>query len=178
MISIISGTNRKNSKTLIVAKAIVKAANDLNVPNQLIDLNQVDFSIKNDDSYTPTNIPQQLLDIQNQYILPVDKLVIVSPEYNGSFPGILKYFLDLISVKDTKETFFRKKFALFGVASGRAGNLRGMDHLTGILNHLGAVVMPGSLPISGIGKLTTEDNQLNQDIQDLIKSQLKKLIEF
>jgi chromate reductase len=54
--------------------------------------------------------------------------------------------------------------ALLGVASGRAGNLRGMDHLTGILNYLGAIVMPDKLPISRIGELLDAEGQLNDEL--------------
>jgi chromate reductase len=81
---------------------------------------------------------------------------VVSPEYNGSFPGVLKLFLDALSVKDYKKTFSGKRVSLIGVASGRAGNFRGMEHLTGIFNYLNMIVMPNKLPISSVEKVIDE----------------------
>jgi NAD(P)H-dependent FMN reductase len=48
-------------------------------------------------------------------------------------PGSLKLFIDACSVREYKQNFKGKKAALVGIASGRAGNLRGMDHLTGVM---------------------------------------------
>jgi chromate reductase, NAD(P)H dehydrogenase (quinone) len=83
--------------------------------------------------------------------------VYIVPEYNGGFPGVLKLFLDACSVREYKKTFKGKKAALVGIATGRAGNLRGLEHLTGILNHVGTVVLPNRLPISSIEKLMDDD---------------------
>jgi len=51
---------------------------------------------------------------------------------------------------------------LVGVASGRAGNLRGMDHLTGVFNHVGSIVFPNKLPISNCKDVVDELG----DVQD------------
>ncbi len=56
--------------------------------------------------------------------------------------------------------FDGKKAALIGVATGRAGNLRGMEHLTGVLNYLGTIVMPNKLPISRISKLKNGNGEI------------------
>lgn len=94
--------------------------------------------------------------IARKYIAEVSKFFFVIPEYNGSFPGILKAFIDVV-----KPDYFRdKKAALVGVATGRAGNLRGCDHLADVLMHLGTVVMPGALPISSLHTLLNEHRKL------------------
>ena len=89
------------------------------------------------------NNVSQILDT---YIAPIQKFVVVMPEYNGSFPGILKLFIDAIH----PDLLRRKKVALLGVSSGRAGNLRGMEHLTGVFNYLGVFVHPNRLPVSSV----------------------------
>ena len=101
-------------------------------------------------------------------MLPAQKFIFISPEYNGSFPGVLKLFLDACSVREYKATFKGKKAALVGIATGRAGNLRGMDHLTGILNHLGIIVLPNKVPISKIDQLYGESG----DIADAVTLRL------
>lgn len=178
MISIISGTNRRNSKTLAVANAVAESLSKKGLTNQLLDLNKVDFNLSNDLTYKGEQLPDHLIQLQDKFILNIQKFIIVSPEYNGSFPGVLKYFFDLISVREYKRSFSGKKFGLIGVASGRAGNLRGMDHLTGFLNHVGGIVMPGSQPMSSISGLLTEENELEEAGQEMINGFLDKFVSF
>src|SRR5690606_19694238 len=88
----------------------------------------------------------------NWFVTNNHKFIFVVPEYNGSFPGILKLFLDSIPTKFWAD----KKACLVGVSDGRAGNLRGMEHLTGILQYLKMHVFYNKLPISLINKVMNE----------------------
>ncbi|MCS6790864.1 MAG: NAD(P)H-dependent oxidoreductase [Bacteroidia bacterium] len=62
----------------------------------------------------------------------------VVPEYNGSFPGIVKVFIDNLP----REVLRGKRAGLIGVSDGKFGNLRGLEHLTGILHYCGMEVIP------------------------------------
>jgi chromate reductase, NAD(P)H dehydrogenase (quinone) len=155
MITVISGTNRKNSKTRIVANTyfeLFKKAT--NAPVHFIALDEVPLDFITEHMYKAEGQSKSLADLQNEKLVPANKFFIVSPEYNGGMAGILKLFLDAVSIREYAATFKGKKAGLAGVSSGRAGNLRGLDQLTGVLNHVGTMVMPSSLPISGIEKLT------------------------
>ncbi len=160
MITVISGTNRKKSKTSNVSDYIVDRLKSGNVDVQKLDLINVASKISFDDMYLGTEMNSDLVEVQEQLIIKASKLIVVAPEYNGSFPGVLKTFIDAMSVRKYKENFYGKKIGLVGVASGRAGNLRGMEHLTGIFNYLGATIMPNRLPISQIE--TYYDNEVMQ----------------
>lgn len=164
MITIISGTNRPNSETRRVAelytsrlrartKETIKFLSLENVPADLIQI----------EMYSIPGQSAELAAIQDEFLIPAEKLVVISPEYNGSFPGILKLFLDACSVRELKPTFAGKKAALVGVASGRAGNLRGMDHLCGVFNYLGVAILPLQLPISSIKSLKNEAGEIVDD---------------
>ena len=100
--------------------------------------------------YNPKKQSKGLRIMQEESLMISDKFFFVAPEYNGSIPGVLKLFIDACSIHEYAATFKGKKAGLAGVASGRAGNLRGLDHLTGVLNHVGTLVMPNKLPISSI----------------------------
>jgi chromate reductase len=144
MMTIISGTNRPNSSTLKVAKHYQQLMEQKGEKTQLLSLEKLPIDIAFNELYDKRSQAfQQLLDT---YILPVHKFVFVVPEYNGSFPGILKLFIDAVH----PDLLRRKKIALLGVSSGRAGNLRGMEHLTGIFNYLGVFVHPNRLPVSSV----------------------------
>ena len=72
----------------------------------------------------------------SQYIHKADKIIFIVPEYHGSYPGNVEGFLDAISAEDIMD----KKTMLIGVASGHAGGIRPIGHLTEVLHHLRAEV--------------------------------------
>ena len=122
---------------------------------------------------------ESLIRVQDIYMLPADKFFFVVSEYNGSIPGSLKLFLDAISVREIKATFKNKKAAMVGIASGRAGNLRGMDHLTAVLHHLGTIVMPAQIPISKIHGLLDDNMEIiDVDTIAVIEQQVTEFLAF
>ena len=170
MITIISATNRPNSNSLKIAKNYAQLMEKQGVESQVFSFESLppDFIISDLYNKRSENF-QQLLD---KFIIPVQKFVFIVPEYNGSFPGVLKTFLDAVSPDINRG----KKVAMVGVASGRAGNLRGMEHLTGILNYLGMFVLPNRLPISSVGGLLDENGELKDEMT--IKTLEKHVGEF
>lgn len=178
MITVISGTNRKGSECLKFARKYVeileaKASETI----QLLSLEDLPHDWFHPDMYeTPS---ASLVEIQDQYMLPAIKFFFVSSEYNGSLPGSLKLFLDALSVREITATFKGKKAALAGVASGRAGNLRGMDHLTTILHHLGTIVMPSQIPISSIHGLLDNNAEIIDAVTiAVMEQQVEEFLEF
>jgi chromate reductase, NAD(P)H dehydrogenase (quinone) len=68
---------------------------------------------------------------------------------------------------------------LTGISSGRAGNLRGMDHLTGSLNFLNVTVHPNKLPISGVDKLLEGSGVISdQPTVSAMENQVDEFIHF
>ena len=179
MITIISGTNRKDSKTAIVAQHYAdslrpKTSQTVN----LVFLDEIQDDLLHADMYNPEAMKDGLKELQDNTILPADKFIFIIPEYNGSYPGIVKLFLDAISVRSYKGNFAGKKALLVGVASGRAGCLRGMDHLNGTLNHVGVTVHHNKLPLSSIESLLDENQQLNEATTVVINTQIESFLEF
>ncbi|HEY0030642.1 MAG TPA: NAD(P)H-dependent oxidoreductase [Bacteroidia bacterium] len=158
MITIISATNRPYSNTLKVAQNYAQLMEKQGVECKVLSLESLppDFILTDLYSKRSENF-QQLL---SEYIAPVQKFVFVIPEYNGSFPGILKTFIDAVPPDINRG----KKVAMIGVSSGRAGNLRGMEHMTGILNYLGMFVHPNKQPVSGILGLLHENGSIKDEM--------------
>ena len=73
--------------------------------------------------------------------MPVRKLVIIVPEYNASFPGVLKAFIDGLTYPGGIQG---KKAALVGLSGGGQGGLLAMTHLTDVLMYLGTTVLPSA----------------------------------
>jgi chromate reductase len=162
MVTVISSSNRSQGKGLIFAKHFHNLMNDRLGGDEVrfLSLELLPTDMNNPGMYKEGGQHPAVGAIQDTYLLPAEKWLFVVPEYNGSFPGILKFFLDACSVRKYAETFKGKKVALVGVGSGRGGNIRGMEHLTGILNYLGMNVMPHKLPISGISNLMDENDAI------------------
>jgi chromate reductase len=176
-IQIIAGTNRKDSLTMEVALTI-KSLLSPHFETNIIELAALNgLGLVTDVMYTPQGAEQVIRTVQKEYLIPSRRWIIVSPEYNGSFPGILKLWLDMLSVSDADKTFHQKKIGLVGVSSGRAGNLRGMDHLTAVLHYLQAEVMPFKLPVSSVSKLFDQDGNPEEELilplQDFVSKYMK-----
>ncbi len=140
MYLIISGTNRAGSNTLKVAKEYQRLLKEKEVDSVLLSLEGLNL-LKRDADFEK---------IENELIIPFQDYIFVSPEYNGSFPGALKLLFD---TGKTHALWWHKKALLTGVSTGRAGNLRGMDHLSDVLNHVKVMVHHNKLPISSVDKL-------------------------
>ncbi|PHK99977.1 NADPH-dependent FMN reductase [Neolewinella marina] len=176
MITVISGTNRPESRTRLFADYFVSILDELGQSPRLLDLADIHHGYVQEEMYTGKPGDPRLHDLQREYIQPTRKFAVFVPEYNGSYPGVLKLFLDGISVLDYAGNFNGKHVALIGVASGRAGNLRGMDHLADVFAHMGAWVLPNRLPISGVENLLSGDELSDADTKNALRLQAEQLI--
>jgi NAD(P)H-dependent FMN reductase len=173
MITIFSGTNRTESNTEKIANFYAQLARKQEVDTQVYALTELPDDFLDASRYgTPPKSFEQTL---HHFIEDVDRFVFVVPEYNGSFPGILKVFLDTIHPDSWKG----KKAALVGVATGRAGNLRGMDQLTGILNYLKMEVYSLKPPLSAIHRNMNPSGEIvNEEYIALLNSQIREFSRF
>lgn len=83
-----------------------------------------------------------------------DGFLVVTPEYNYSFPGCLKNLLDV-----TLKPWSRKPFALVG-CGGISGGLRALDSLRQVVAGLGAVTVPHHMPVPFVTRAFGPDGPL------------------
>jgi len=165
MYLIISGTNRKDSTTLKVAKEYQRLLKERSIEATLFSLEGLNL-LERDADFEK---------LENDMIIPFNNYIFIAPEYNGSFPGALKLLFD---TGKSHALWWHKKAMLTGVSTGRAGNLRGMDHLADVLNHVKVMVHHNRLPISSVDKLMdakghfTDENTvkaINHQLDEFIK---------
>ena len=174
MISIISATNRRNSNTLNVAREIERFISEIGPAPAFFNLEDLPGNLFVPEMYTDDK-SEAFKKIEKEILIPSQKFVFVLPEYNGSYPGILKAMMD---ASDIKKCWYNKKALLIGVADGRAGNLRGMDHLTGVLNYMRVSVYHDKLPISKIESLMENGQFIDDDTLRTVKKLLHEFIQF
>jgi chromate reductase, NAD(P)H dehydrogenase (quinone) len=166
MYTIISGTNRHGSNTLKVAREYQHFLKNKGIDATLLSLENINL-LSRDAAFHR---------IENEIIKPTTHFIFIAPEYNGSFPGILKMLFDNSS---SHAIWWNKKALLAGVSTGRAGNLRGMEHLAGVLNYLRVTVYPNLLPISIVNKLMDENGRFTDTASiDVINKQLDEFIKW
>lgn len=164
--TVFATSNREDNKTQIFAQKCSKILEEMKIENSVYYLEQLPNQLSGAKMYDYENSP--VSEIVEKYINPVNKLIFVIPEYNGSFPGILKLFIDAVHPRNFKG----KKAALIGVSSGRSGNVRGMDHLTAILQYLKVEVYHDKLPFSSIDALLTGDILTHEKSIQLMTNQM------
>ncbi len=172
-ITIISATNRTDSNTKKVAKYYLSTLLSKGIEVDFLSLEQLPETVVFSDVFGKRSPEFQSI-IEN-YVENQTKFIFITPEYNGSFAGILKVFLDAIPPRMWADN----KALLTGVSTGRAGNLRGLEHLTNILNYLKINIYHNKLPISKVDTLMDANgNLIDDDTQKVIEMQLDGFLKF
>lgn len=153
-ITLIAGTNRANSRTGRVTKYIQKRFEHHGVSTTRLDLVDLPMELLSSDAYDET--PRGFLPF-SEAVLHSDGLYVVAPEYNGSFPGALKLFIDHLPFP---ESFEQRPVAFTGIAAGIFGNLRGIEQLQMVFGYRNAHIFPKRIFISGASRTVDAEGGL------------------
>lgn len=82
-----------------------------------------------------------------QRVAEADGVVFVTPEYHGSYSSVMKLLIDNLGFPSVLRG---KPVALAGVAAGRIGAIKAMEHLRSVLSHVGALPLPNPISIAGV----------------------------
>lgn len=134
-IAVIVGSLRKNSYNKKLAKALMELApSTLNFTH--IEIGDLPLYNQDDDD-NPAETVQKFKDS----ILASDALIILTPEYNRSIPGVLKNALDHGSRPNGKSVWSGRPAGILGVSPGAMGTAMAQQHLRNILSYLDAPTM-------------------------------------
>ena len=176
-ITIVSGTNREGSMSLKVSNHLQKIYSDLGVDAQILDLQLLPAACFSPQAYAEK--PEALKPFIDM-ILNAEGAVFVIPEYNGSFPGALKYFIDLWKFPDC---YIGLKTAYVGIAAGQWGALRPVEHFQGVMGYRNAIQFPERIFINRVGKRWNGNgfSKLQESefsIDELLEAQTRNFIDF
>jgi NAD(P)H-dependent FMN reductase len=174
MITIVVGTNRKASVSRKVANYYQSLLHEKGTPSQIVDLVNLPDNFTESSLYENNGKNVEFNIMRNQ-VQSSDKLIFIVPEYNGSFPGVLKSFIDGLKYP---EGLRDKKAALVGISSGVQGGVFAMSHLTDIFNYLGMHVFALKPKLAAIEKNAIDGKITNDLYNQLINTQLDKFIIF
>ena len=174
MITIIVGTNRPDSVSSSLAKEYQALLTERNAASQILDLSDLPADFIFSALYDNTGKNESFNELTDM-LRPSEKFVFIVPEYNSSFPGVLKAFIDGMSYPNPLKG---KKAALVGISSGHQGAALALSHLTDILNYLGMHVLAQKLKLAKIEENMTENTLKNKLYIQLLHEQVDSLLLF
>jgi len=173
LILIIAGTNRPGSNALKVARTLEKHYTSAGVEAEVYALEEMPPEIFHPTSYATK--PAAWTSVQ-QRVLGAAGLHVVTPEYNGSFPGVLKYFVDMLKFP---ESFERKPVAFVGEAAGVWGGLRAVEQMQLVFGYRNAHVYPDRVFITAVHtKFDDAGNLIDADIDKRLSDQASGFAKF
>jgi NAD(P)H-dependent FMN reductase len=165
-IPVILGTVRKGRMSEHAARLVhAQLARYEEVKTELIDIRQV--SMPTDDAGEAIK-DEAFAEKMNR----ADALVIVSPEYNHGYSGLLKHVLD-----SCLKEYIHKAVGVAGVSAGPFGGTRGIQDLLPVLRELGLVCIFWDVNFSSVQKtFDKEGNLLDQAVPGRIGKFLEELV--
>lgn len=103
-------------------------------------------------------------------------ILLATPEYHGSYSSVMKLVIENLGFPNALSG---KPVALLGVAAGRIGAIKALEHLRSVCSHVGAIVLPGPISVAGVQQVFDEQgNCLNPGVEKEIRSLSGKLVEY
>lgn len=148
-IPVILGTARKGRASAHAARLFEELLNRrAGITSRLIDIATVPMPV--DDAGEAIKDPAFA-----KAITEADGLVIVSPEYNHSFPGLLKHVLD-----SCLSEYIHKAVGIVGVSAGAFAGARVIQGLLPVMREIGLVTIFWDVNIGSVANVFAEDGRL------------------
>jgi chromate reductase len=159
----VSGSLRADSYNTALARAareLAPAGVEVEVYDGLASLPPYDQDLDEGDG----EVPAAVRDLRAR-IEAADGILFVTPEYNGSIPGVLKNAIDWASARHRGSSLANKTVAIAGATTGQYGAIWAQQDLRRVLGIAGARVVAGELPFSRAQSLFDEDGRLRSPAQ-------------
>src|SRR6185369_9668998 len=169
---VFAGSLRADSCNKKFAREALRLAKELGADGEFIDLKDYPMPVYDGDIETASGIPETVKKL-GQKIIAADALIISTPEYNGSIPGIFKNVIDWLS-RDRPVSLEGKNLLLLAASPGALGGVRSLWHTRQPLEVVGVHVFPGMMGLPGAYNAFDEQGRLKEERP---AQQLKKLLE-
>ncbi len=135
----IAGSLRAHSRTVAAVRAALRGAADAGARTELVWLRDLDLPFC--DARPDEELPPAVRAFR-AWVKEADGLILGSPEYHGSFSGVLKNALDLLS----SDELAGKMVGLVAV-SGGGGGVSTLSHLRLVMRAVHAWVIPQQVAV-------------------------------
>ncbi len=174
MIALIVGTNRPRSTTRRVVDFYAQRLQARGAAYAVVDLADLPADFTTTALYGNAG-RNPVFNVLADRAAAADQLVFVVPEYNYSFPGVLKAFIDGLPYPGGIR---QKQAALVGLGAGAQGGAIALSHLTDVLHYLGTTVLPFQVRLAHIDQHFREGEFVKPLYQQLLDEQIDRLLAF
>ena len=103
-------------------------------------------------------------------------VVIATPEYHGSFSSVIKLAIENLGHPSALKN---KPVSLLGVAAGRIGAVKSLEHLRSVVSHVGAITLPKMVSIDRVReKFDVEGTILDEETEIQLRGLASNLLEY
>ncbi len=113
-------------------------------------------------------------------VVAADGLLLVTPEYNNSIPGVFKNAIDWMSrpAKDIKAVFGGRPVGLIGASPGGFGTILSQSAWLPVLRTLGCRLYPGRMLVSRAGQVFEDGRMVNEELGEMLRKYLEGFAGF
>lgn len=172
-----SGSTRSGSINVRLLDAAIKELSTLDCEVTRISLEDYPMPIYNGDLETKEGIPENAIKLA-KLMSEHDGYFIACPEYNGSFPALIKNTIDWMTrVSRDQASPFKDNVAAIGACtSGISGGISTLSHLRQLLARLGSLVVSEQVAIGdGFNAFDDMDKLINERSDQFLKAAMKSL---
>ncbi|MEM6463020.1 MAG: NAD(P)H-dependent oxidoreductase [Pseudomonadota bacterium] len=181
-ILVFAGSVRTGSLNARLANAAQLSLAQLGADVTRISLIDYPMPLVSEDLKAERGIPESVMQL-GRMIADHHGVFIASPEYNSSFPPLLKNAVDWVSLisEDNGAPLkpWRGRYVALGAASnGRLGGIRGLYHLRSVMMNVGSQIITEQCSVAGASTAFDDDDRIIDERTDAILQQTcKSLIE-
>lgn len=165
----ISGTNRPGNYTSRALGVVNRRLRERSVELETFDGRDLDLAFP---GQPDTDDDRDL----RSAVEDAEGVILASPEYHGTFSAMTKLVVESLGFPSALEN---KPVGLLGVAAGRIGAIKTLEHMRGMCGHVGAIVLPRPVSIAGVQKVFDEEgNCTDSEIESLLEQLADEVADF
>ena len=165
-IVVVIGTNRKGSLSSRLGAIVAEQHRSLGAEVDVIEL----ADVLSADFVSPSAYkePSEAIIAATDRFIDSDGVVFIVPEYNGSYPGALKLFIDMLPYP---AGFDNRPCAFVGLAAGQFASLRAVEHFQQVAGYRNAFQYPRRVLIAGSFQQFDENGLKDEDLVKRLETQ-------
>ncbi|MBT4098432.1 MAG: NAD(P)H-dependent oxidoreductase [Gemmatimonadetes bacterium] len=103
-------------------------------------------------------------------------VILSTPEYHGSYSSAIKLVIENMGFPSGLSA---KPVAMLGVAAGRIGAIKALEHLSSVVTHVGGLVLPGFVSVAGVQDVFDDEGKCTDPSTDeRIRGLAKNLMDY
>nr|AAG01541.1 unknown [Pseudomonas putida] len=178
----ISGSARKGSLNQKLLNVAVQGALAAGAEVTVISLSDYPLPFFDGDLEKEEGVPAQALRLQSLFG-EHDALLVASPDYNGGYTALLKNAIDWMSRPSFEKIsglalFTNKATAVISASPGPMGGIRSMLAMRGVLEKLGAMLIPQTFTLGVAHQAFVDDKLVNPQVEGEVKAVGAALVKF